>query len=253
MYLLGCTSAVPVPIRDSIVTAMVDRGSTAVVSREANHTTARIRETNWELSVDEPGADEVLSLLAPRCSYCLATVDANWSWSVLDYKHDRLCGDVLPAPTDPSDANIHEILDTVEQREPFETLESLIAQVNTTDRAPYAGAIATFTGRVRELEEADDVPTDYLEFERYDPVASDRLASIRADLLARDGVEAVRFHHRTGRVTAGEDIVFVVVLAGHRTEAFRAVEDGINRLKAEVPIFKKEVTIEEEFWVHTRP
>jgi len=60
-------------------------------------------------------------------------------------------------------------------------------------------------------------------------------------------------HHRTGVIDYGDDIVFVVVLAGHREEAFRAVEDGINRLKAEVPIFKKEVTDAEEFWVHERP
>jgi molybdopterin synthase catalytic subunit len=59
-------------------------------------------------------------------------------------------------------------------------------------------------------------------------------------------------HHRTGVIEAGEDIVFVVVLAGHRREAFRAVEDGIDRLKDEVPIFKKETTEAEEFWVHRR-
>ncbi len=59
-------------------------------------------------------------------------------------------------------------------------------------------------------------------------------------------------HHKTGVVEAGEDIVFVVVLAGHREEAFETVSDGINRLKAEVPLFKKEVTVEESFWVHER-
>jgi molybdopterin synthase catalytic subunit len=64
------------------------------------------------------------------------------------------------------------------------------------------------------------------------------------------GVHAVRLHHRTGVVEAGEDIVFVVVLAGHRAEAFRAVEDGIDRLKDEVPLFKKEVTVEDTYWAH---
>jgi molybdopterin synthase catalytic subunit len=54
-------------------------------------------------------------------------------------------------------------------------------------------------------------------------------------------------------VEAGEDIVFVVVLAGHREEAFKTVSEGINRLKAEVPLFKKEVTVEDSFWVHERP
>ena len=60
----------------------------------------------------------------------------------------------------------------------------------------------------------------------------------------------VLLHHRVGRMNDGEDIVFVVVLAGHRKEAFRTVEDGIDRLKDEVPIFKKETTTDEEFWLH---
>jgi molybdopterin synthase catalytic subunit len=53
-------------------------------------------------------------------------------------------------------------------------------------------------------------------------------------------------------IEAGEDIVFVVVLAGHRGEAFRTVKDGIDRLKESVPIFKKEATESETFWVHRR-
>jgi molybdopterin synthase catalytic subunit len=78
------------------------------------------------------------------------------------------------------------------------------------------------------------------------------MARIREELESRDGVFEVVLHHRTGVVEAGEDIVFVVVLAGHRREAFRTVEDGIDRLKDEVPLFKREVTVEEEFWVHDR-
>ena len=72
------------------------------------------------------------------------------------------------------------------------------------------------------------------------------------DLTDRNGVFEVLLHHRTGVIADGEDIVFVVVLAGHRDEAFATVEDGIDRLKDEVPIFKKETTEEEEFWVHQR-
>jgi molybdopterin synthase catalytic subunit len=78
------------------------------------------------------------------------------------------------------------------------------------------------------------------------------MQTLRTELEERDGVFEVLMHHRTGVVTDGEDIVFVVVLAGHREEAFRTVEDGINRLKDEVPIFKKESTDEEEFWIHER-
>ncbi|MUW15319.1 molybdopterin synthase, partial [Halorubrum sp. CBA1125] len=118
--------------------------------------------------------------------------------------------------------------------------------------ADRAGAIATFTGRVRARDHPDDDRTTHLAFESYEEVAADRMDAIAAELADRDGVFDVRMHHRTGVIEAGEDIVFVVVLAGHRREAFRTVEDGIDRLKDEVPIFKKETTEAEEFWVHRR-
>ena len=140
----------------------------------------------------------------------------------------------------------------IREGEPRETLESLVAAVKRSEQADRAGAISTFTGRVRKRDGADDDPTEYLEFEKYDGVAERTMRTIERELEGREGVLDVRLHHRTGRVEAGEDIVFVVVLAGHRREAFRAVEDGIDRLKDEVPLFKKEVTASETFWVHER-
>jgi len=149
--------------------------------------------------------------------------------------------------------DVDALVDAIDQLEPYESLGSLVAAVKRSPKAAYAGAIATFTGRVRRLEDPDDDPTEYLEFEKYEGVADERLATIREELEARNGVQAVRLHHRTGVVESGDDIVFVVVLAGHREEAFETVEDGINRLKDEVPLFKKEVTVEETFWSHERP
>ena len=140
----------------------------------------------------------------------------------------------------------------IDDAEPFETLDSLVAGVKRSASADRAGAIATFTGRVRERDGPDDDRTRYLEFEKFDDVADRTMRTIETDLEAREGVIDVRLHHRTGRVDAGEDIVFVVVLAGHRREAFRTVEDGIDRLKEEVPLFKKEVTAADTYWVHER-
>jgi len=140
----------------------------------------------------------------------------------------------------------------IDDADPFETLQSLVDAVTRSAEADRAGAIATFTGRVRARNKPDDESTQYLEFEKYDGVADRTMRSIEADLEDREGVFDARLHHRTGRVDAGEDIVFVVVLAGHRHEAFRTVEDGIDRLKDEVPLFKKEVTEAETFWVHER-
>lgn len=159
-------------------------------------------------------------------------------------------GEVLVRAATPAAVDQDELVAAIDDLDPHETLHSLVDQVKDSPAADRAGAIATFTGRVRALDDPADVPTEYLEFETYEDVAGDRMATIATELEDREGVRAVELHHRTGVVQAGEDIVFVVVLAGHREEAFAAVRDGIDRLKDEVPIFKREVTVEETFWVH---
>jgi len=144
------------------------------------------------------------------------------------------------------------VLDAVADADPHVTLETLVEQVKASPRAHRAGAIATFTGRVRAKDGEEDPRTLQLTFEKYDGVAEDRFRTIESELMEREGVEEVVLFHRTGTLEAGEDIVFVVVLAGHRGEAFETVSDGIDRLKDEVPIFKRETTVEEDFWVHDR-
>ena len=169
-------------------------------------------------------------------------------------------GDAEPAPSAPvvatastdSAVDIDELVETLDEVEPHVTLDTLIEQAKASPQAERSGAIATFTGRVRAKDSPDDSRTEHLSFEKYEAVAERRLAAISEDLTTRKGVFEVLMHHRVGLMESGEDIVFVVVLAGHRQEAFRTVEDGINRLKDEVPIFKKETTTDEEFWLHER-
>ena len=158
---------------------------------------------------------------------------------------------VLTAET-AATVDTEEVVTAVETAEPHIALSTLIERVKTSSHADRAGAIATFTGRVRARDTDDDPKTVRLRFETYDSVADDRMRKIESELTQRDGVYAVELFHRTGVINNGEDIVFVVVLAGHREEAFETVSDGIDRLKAEVPIFKHETTIEEDFWVHER-
>jgi len=184
---------------------------------------------------------------------------------VAGLSHHRLptvvVGDAEPAPSAPvvttaptaAEVAVDEVVDRVEEFEPHITLETLVERAKASPQADRSGAIATFTGRVRAKDSPDDSRTEQLSFEKYEGVAEQRLAAISEDLTDREGVFEVLMHHRVGLMNDGEDIVFVVVLAGHREEAFRTVEDGINRLKDEVPIFKKETTTDEEFWLHERP
>jgi molybdopterin synthase catalytic subunit len=209
-------------------------------------------EDGWFATGRERTLTETLDDLAPTYDYAIVEgfSDADVPQVVLGDRDHR--GPTLLAAPDADAVNADAVLDELASVEPHETLESLVQRVKESPRAERAGAIATFTGRVRAKNEPDDDPTEYLEFEKYDGVAEDRMETISAELRERDGVLKVLMHHRTGVIEYGKDIVFVVVLAGHREEAFETVEDGINRLKDEVPLFKKEVTVDEEFWVHDR-
>jgi molybdopterin synthase catalytic subunit len=212
----------------------------------------RLGADGWSIAREAGDLDDVLADLAPGVGYALLRGFPEATVPTVALGGADHSGETLRAAPDAGSVDPEALVEDLESAEPVETLESLVADVKRDADAGFAGAIATFTGRVRTREDPDDVATEFLEFEKYDGVAEATMADIRADLEAREGVHAVRLHHKTGVVEAGEDIVFVVVLAGHRPEAFEAVSDGIERLKAEVPLFKKEVTVEGEFWAHDR-
>jgi molybdopterin synthase catalytic subunit len=238
--------------------ALAERGAVALVEADGEVTgrgdgaaeVHRVGEAGWVAEGGDRDLDDVLADLAPRVDYALLRgfPDADVPTVVLGAAPVE-GNPVLEAP-DAGVVDVADLVETVESAEPYETLESLVADVKRSADATYSGAIATFTGRVREREDAADDPTEYLEFEKHDGVAEQKMADIAADLEAREGIYDVRLYHKSGVVEAGEDIVHVVILAGHRAEAFAAVEDGIDRLKAEVPLFKKEVTASAEFWAH---
>jgi len=194
--------------------------------------------------------DDLLEDLAPEYDYALVAGASEAAIPTVSIDGHESAGDTVAAAPSAEAVDVEEVIEGLDGHEPFETLESLVAEIKQSPEAVYSGAIATFTGRVRTKEDPEDDPTEFLEFEKYDGVAEARMAEISDELAAREGVQEVLMHHRTGVVEAGEDIVFVVVLAGHREEAFETVSDGIDRLKAEVPLFKKEVTVDGEFWAH---
>src|SRR4051794_46999 len=101
-------------------------------------------------------------------------------------------------------------------------------------RDPHAGAVVVFEGVTREVDE--------LEYEAYVEMAEPRLAAIAEEEAARHGLCAVAVEHRTGTVPLSEPSVLVAVSAPHRGEAFAGARAVIDRVKAEAPIWKVEVT-----------
>lgn len=80
-----------------------------------------------------------------------------------------------------------------------------------------------------------------LSYESYVPMALKSLKGLVAGVrLKYDGIEKIVIYHRIGQVPVGECSVLIAVSAVHRRESIRAVEDLIDDLKAETPIWKRE-------------
>ncbi len=119
-------------------------------------------------------------------------------------------------------------------RESALSLDEAIAAV----RRPSFGGIAVFLGTVRDHNEGQAVSV--LEYEAYATMAEKELTAI-ADEIEREipGV-ALAVLHRVGRLVVGDVAVICAAGAAHRDEAFRACRELIERIKARVPIWKRE-------------
>jgi len=100
-------------------------------------------------------------------------------------------------------------------------------------RNPAAGAVVVFEGVTREVEA--------LEYEAYVEMAEAKIAAILADVKERHGLIAVAAEHRVGLVPLSQPSVIVAASAPHRGEAFAGAREAIDRIKAEAPIWKKEI------------
>jgi MoaE-MoaD fusion protein len=111
-----------------------------------------------------------------------------------------------------------------------------LARLAAAVRDPRAGAVVVFEGVTRDVPELD--------YEAYAEMAQTRIEAIAAEEAARHGLCAVAIEHRTGTVPLSEPSVIVAASAPHRGAAFDGARALIDRVKAEAPIWKVEVTAE---------
>ncbi|MDN5724532.1 MAG: molybdenum cofactor biosynthesis protein MoaE [Propionibacteriales bacterium] len=104
-------------------------------------------------------------------------------------------------------------------------------------RDPRVGGVAVFIGLVRNHD--DGRPVASLDYTAH-PSAEARLADCLTEVAAQHAVVAVAGAHRVGPLTVGDIAVVVAAGAPHRAEAFACCRDLIDRLKAEVPIWKEQ-------------
>jgi molybdopterin synthase catalytic subunit len=105
------------------------------------------------------------------------------------------------------------------------------------------GAIVLFDGIVRD----DDIKE--MELESYEEVALKELEQIAADAKKKFNLLSVDIIHRIGRLTIGENILIIIVGAGHRKEAYEGSRYIIEAIKVGVPIWKKELRKDGDRWV----
>jgi len=112
---------------------------------------------------------------------------------------------------------------------------------------PEDGAVVVFEGVVRN--NTNGRKTSYLEYECYEEMAVATMERIGSEIASQHAIGRIGMVHRLGRLEVGEASVSVIATAPHRRPAFEAALAGINRLKREVPIWKKEYFLDGATWV----
>jgi molybdopterin synthase catalytic subunit len=101
-----------------------------------------------------------------------------------------------------------------------------------------AGAVATFTGTVREHSRGQTVVR--LDYEAYAEMVVEELRRVAADVAARHDLLGIAVAHRHGTLDIGDASVAIATSAVHRAQALAACQETIDTLKARAPIWKKE-------------
>ncbi len=126
-----------------------------------------------------------------------------------------------------------------------------VAAVVARVSGPGMGGLVTFVGTVRDHARGRDIR--HLEYEAYAGMAEREMEKIADQAGRRWPGTRVAIAHRAGHLEIGDIAVVVVAAAPHRAEAFEACRFAIDTLKETVPIWKKEVATDGEYWVDDRP
>jgi len=125
--------------------------------------------------------------------------------------------------------------------------EAVAARVAGAD----AGGVVSFLGAVRDTARGRTI--HHLEYEAYPAMALVEMERICDTAAQRWPAARVAIAHRVGHLAIGDLAVVVVAAAAHRAEAFEACRFAIDTLKETVPIWKKEVATDGEYWVDDHP
>ncbi|MEJ7693683.1 molybdenum cofactor biosynthesis protein MoaE [Daejeonella sp.] len=111
-------------------------------------------------------------------------------------------------------------------------------QKHSTQKA--IGGHSIFLGQVRADETESGVITA-IEYTAFEDMAIEKMHQIREDIFSKYPLTCMHVHHSLGRVSSGEICLFVFTSSAHRKAAIDACEETVERLKAELPVWGKEI------------
>ncbi len=119
------------------------------------------------------------------------------------------------------------------------------------DLGKEVGAIGCFIGIVRGVSDGGE-KVKFLSYESAEG-AEKKLEEIAAEIEKRPHIKRVMIHHVVDQIAPGEDAIYVLVAGRGRKDVFKALPEIMDRVKAEVTIWKKEITERREYWAHQLP
>jgi len=102
------------------------------------------------------------------------------------------------------------------------------------------GGHSIFLGQVR-ADSIDGKKVSAIDYTAYEELALEKMHAIREAIFAKYPLSCMHVYHSLGKVVAGEICLFVFTSGAHRKEAIDACEETVERLKAELPIWGKEI------------
>jgi molybdopterin synthase catalytic subunit len=102
------------------------------------------------------------------------------------------------------------------------------------------GAHSIFLGQVR-ADKIDGKEVSYIEYTTYEEMALEKMHSIREEIFAKYDLTCMHVYHSIGKVAAGGISLFVFTSSPHRKAAIDACEEMVERIKAELPVWGKEL------------
>ena len=128
----------------------------------------------------------------------------------------------------------------------------LLTVFKSTVAKQVLGGHSIFLGQVR-ADNIDGKEVASIEYTAYEDMALEKMYTIREDIFAKYDLTCMHVYHSLGNVKAGEISLFVFTSSAHRKAAIDACEETVERLKAELPVWGKELLTDDTYhWKENR-